>query len=366
MQCINIDTIGPIPADSEGYAYILVVIDTFTRFVGLYALKDTSAEQAVLAILQHIGLFGCPAEIKTDNGSQFSNQLMQEIISLLGTRHALTLAYSKEENAIVERSNKEVMRYIRAFAFEFNNHERWRRDLPFANRIMNSSIHESIGVSPAQLLFGNAVNLDQGIFLPIPQTMLDADVALSTITSDMLNMQNKLLLKAAQLQSDRNHHHLQSRPADVTEFPVNSFVLSDYPDNPLGLRKAPTKLHTLLKGPLRVVTNVGSDYTLLNLATNKLEHHHVKQLRQFRYDPTRVNPVDIANRDYQLFNVARIIAHAGDPTRKSSLDFLVRWEGYDAANDLWLPWKELRDNVKLHDYCRAIPALRKLLPVALR
>ena len=44
--------------------------------------------------------------------------------------------------------------------------------------------------------------------------------------------------------------------------------------------------------------------------------------------------------------------HAGDIKRPSSLDFLVRWTGYDESEDLWLPWNELRTNVKLHDYLK--------------
>jgi hypothetical protein len=62
---------------------------------------------------------------------------------------------------------------------------------------MNSSIHESIGIPPAQLQFGNAVDLDHGIFLQVPQTTLNANVSLSNISSDMLNMPNKLLRSSA-------------------------------------------------------------------------------------------------------------------------------------------------------------------------
>jgi hypothetical protein len=40
---------------------------------------------------------------------------------LIGTEHCLTLAYSKEENALVERANKEVNRHLRAFMFDANS-----------------------------------------------------------------------------------------------------------------------------------------------------------------------------------------------------------------------------------------------------
>ena len=37
-------------------------------------------------------------------------------------------------------------------------------------------------------------------------------------------------------------------------------------------------------------------------------------------------------------------------TLKSKMDFLVRWTGQNESHDLWLPWKQLRDNPKLHKY----------------
>jgi len=114
MDTLNIDTIGPVPLDQFGNCYILVIIDCFTRFVELYAIPDTTATSAARCILQHIGRYGAPLKIRTDQGSQFVNDIVAELLKLVGVEHELTLAYSKEESAIVERANKEVMRHLKA------------------------------------------------------------------------------------------------------------------------------------------------------------------------------------------------------------------------------------------------------------
>lgn len=62
--------------------------------------------------------------------------------------HALSMAYSKEENAIVERANKEVMRHLKAILFDDRIGEEWNIYVPLVQRILNPSI----GVSPAQIL----------------------------------------------------------------------------------------------------------------------------------------------------------------------------------------------------------------------
>ncbi len=67
---------------------------------------------------------------------------------------------------MVERANKEVLRHLKAFVYDTRIRDEWIDFLPLIQRIMNSTVHGSIGVAPAQLLFGNALHLDKGVFLP--------------------------------------------------------------------------------------------------------------------------------------------------------------------------------------------------------
>jgi hypothetical protein len=57
----------------------------------------------------------------------------------VGTEHCLTLAYSKEENSLVERANKEVNRHLRAFTFDKSTVDDYRLALPMVQRIMNAT-----------------------------------------------------------------------------------------------------------------------------------------------------------------------------------------------------------------------------------
>jgi transposase InsO family protein len=56
VECLNIDFIGPF---TDG-GYVLVIIDTFTRWVELYHTKDASALSAAQRLLKHFGRFGAP------------------------------------------------------------------------------------------------------------------------------------------------------------------------------------------------------------------------------------------------------------------------------------------------------------------
>ena len=88
-----------------------------------------------------------------------------------------------------------------------------------------------IGVSPAQLLFGNAIDLDRGLFTPV-EPMFESDVptAISQWAMEMLKMQSELMLQAKEVQEKRDAKNIKRRtPENITEFPVNSYVLIGYP-----------------------------------------------------------------------------------------------------------------------------------------
>ena len=104
MECLDIDVIGPFP--DQGY--ILVTVDTFTRWVELYHTTDATALSATECLLKHFGRFGAPHQLRSDNRPHFIAEIIREFLLLVGVKNCLTLAYSKEENAIVERYNKKI------------------------------------------------------------------------------------------------------------------------------------------------------------------------------------------------------------------------------------------------------------------
>lgn len=353
MECINIDTIGPLPSDQFGNTYILVVICCFTRFVELYAINDTTAQPAARSLLAHIGRYGAPAQLRSDRGTQFVNNVIKELLQLVGTEHLLTLAYSKEENAIVERANKEVLRHLRAILYNKNIVDDWSVSLPLVQRIMNASVHESIGVSPAQLLFGNAITLDRGILLPHNIVDNHNSVKLSDWADKMLSKQATLLQIAQTTQQKRDAYHIATYSPQRTEFPLNSYVLVSYHNRPT------SKFHSNLRGPLRVVNFNKSMYTLQNLVTNKNEDVHITQLKPFLYDPEVTNPRDVANKDYNAWDVESILNHKGDKKDKTHMTFEVKWSGVDQTT--WEPWSNLKGNLALHDYLKS-HKMKSLIP----
>ena len=343
MECLNIDFIGPF---SDG-GYVLVIIDTFTRWVELFHTKEATAASAANCLLQHFGRFGAPLQLRSDNGPQFIADVIKEFLSLIGIQHCLTLAYSKEENAIVERMNKEINRHLTALTYDNLSLENYPQALPFVQRILNSNHSDRLKISASQLLFGNVLNLDRGIFLPVAERIV-SDKPLSRHMSNLLKMQDSLLKASAKELLRTDQLHISAKQIQTPkEYPIGSYVLVHYRSG-----SPPTRLHTKWRGPMRVVSGSNSRYTLYDLVTNKEKDYHVSDMKEFLYDASVVDPLDVARRDHMEYFVEAILDHEKVQTRTSAR-FLVRWLDYPESENSWEPYSALRDVAVLHEYLKS-------------
>jgi hypothetical protein len=347
--------------DSKGNSYILAIIDTFSRFIMLYPIPDTKGEDAARVLLSFIAIFGCPDQITSDQGKQFVNQIVQDLlILLLGTEHVTSIAYSHEENAIVERSHKETMRHLRALMFDRQLAEHWSDCLPLVQRIMNAKVHETTGFTPSRLLFGDAINLDQNIFVP-EETSEPSGVPrmLSTYMQNLLVAQDKIRDLAQEQIKKRDETNLAKRSNPFpTVFDINSWVLYAGEGSITAKRD---KTNTPKAGPFKVVSRneLDNSYTILDTVQNVEKVVHISKLSPFVYDPRYTNPYDIARQDSEEFMVKAILDHkphlsrGAERPKSSQLEFLVRWDNYPTLADSWEPFKLLRNNTLLHTYLLA-------------
>ena len=352
MECLNVDFIGPFP---DG-GYIFVIIDTFTRWVELFHTIDATASSAAKCLFQHFGRFGAPYQLRSDNGPHFVADLIAEFLSLVGVQHCLTLAYSKQENSLVERMNKEINRHLRALTYENLSLDNYKDSLPFVQRILNSNHSDRLKISAADLLFGKVLSLDRGIFLPQTEHP-PTSKTLSIHASKMLKMQDNLLKASAKelLRTDLLHQASKDT-FEHKEFLPNSYVLVHHRSG-----APPTRLHTFWRGPMRVISGNNSRYKLYDLITHKEHTFHTSDMKQFLFDSAITDPLDVARRDHMEFFVEQILDHRGNIKRRTTLEFYVKWLNYPDNENSWTPYSHLRDTDKLHEYLRS-KNMKQLIP----
>ena len=79
----------------------------------------------------------------SDNGTEFVNQLMKQLIKLYGIDHRLITPYHPQANGLVERTNKEVGRGLKKQLEGAK--DRWNEYLPTIQLDLNQRILERTG-----------------------------------------------------------------------------------------------------------------------------------------------------------------------------------------------------------------------------
>jgi transposase InsO family protein len=375
MDRLNIDTIGPLPPDEHGNTYIIVVVDVFSRFVELYPASDATAMSAAKAVIQWIGRYGIPGEILTDNGTQYTADVIAQLCNLLRVEHLTILPYSHEENAIVERANREVNKHLRAIVFDKKVKKEWALFLPLVQRIMNASVKASTGVTPASIIFGNAVDLDKGL-LPDAAKRANKHVEgrpLNEFLSRLLSAQAHVIALAQETQFLINQEHIRRKTDtgnQVTDYDINDYVIYEYPQSLLVGDSRPDKLAMHYRGPYRIVGINGSRIEIQNLVNTKTTTAHISQLRPFIYDPNYINPVEVAMNAGEEFEIENIVTIRGNRNAsnrylRTGLEILVHWLGYTDQHDTWEPFHEMKLTEKFQQYCWEHHLHYLLIPEAL-
>jgi hypothetical protein len=221
-------------------------------------------------------------------------------------------------------------------------------------RIMNAKVHDTIGVSPAEILFGKAINLYSGLISPIPPESLltattqVAEGRLSDHVGRIVSAQNKLIAIARDNQLVSDSYHLQEPSPTKDVYPINSYVMFRPPSG------GRTKMQLPNAGPYIVVNISGDTYSIQDLLTNKVEDTHVHNLTDFKFDPSSgIDPVEVAARNAGVYVVNKILSHRGTPKKRLDMQFLVSWKGFSDKDNTWEPYANVRQTQAFVDYCTA-------------
>ncbi len=152
FKTIHIDHKGPLKPSSHGKSFCLVVIDAFSRFIAVYPVKSTNAEDTSDTVEKWVTSFGIPQKIVHDRGTAFMNTNFVNWTKEMGITLAPRTAYSPWTNGKVEVQNKHLTRYLRSFINQSgNNWAKLTSKFAFAH---NTAVNYSTGLTPYEIVFG--------------------------------------------------------------------------------------------------------------------------------------------------------------------------------------------------------------------
>lgn len=151
MHTIHIDHLGPFVTSAARNTQILVMVDSFTKYVFVKAVRNTKT-LPVLRVLDTVSeTFGFPRRIISDRGTAFTSKNFKEYCQEKGIRHVATAVATPRANGQVERYNRTILGMLSASAEEERS---WDRELPRIVWGLNNTVNKATGKYPSELLLG--------------------------------------------------------------------------------------------------------------------------------------------------------------------------------------------------------------------
>lgn len=153
FEVLHIDHLGPLPNTKNKKKHIFLVIDGFTKFVKLYAVKSTQTSEVISCLESYFSHYSRPIKLISDRGSCFTSGDFEEFIKNQDIQHIKNATSSPQSNGQIERINRVITPMFSKEADE-NTTSNWVYSLTKVEFALNNTFNRSTGSCPSYLLFG--------------------------------------------------------------------------------------------------------------------------------------------------------------------------------------------------------------------
>lgn len=268
---------------NNGYNYILMVIDVFSKYLFAIPTKTKTAIE-ILNKFEQLFKTRKPTKIRSDRGGEFDNRIFKEFCEKNNVKFFTT--WNKDiKCAVVERVNRTIKNKMFRY-FTFKGTRRYIDILPAIINSYNNTIHRSIKMSPA-----------------------DVDIEHENyVYNNLYGDEKKIIGK------------IKFKPGDnvIIKYDLNPLDKSYYPlwkDRVYKINRVLRKYNK----PLYVIHNGESEL-------------------QRRYYPEELQKVSIDSKTRWL--IEKIIAYR---TVNGVRQALVKWKGYPESHNQWIPKTEIEN-----------------------
>lgn len=131
----------------------MVVKDSLTKWIELFAIPNKEASTIARCLLDEIICrHGSPTILISDQGTEFTAAIVQQLLQLMGTKHIRTTPAHPQANGQVEQQNHTLKDVLSSY---INNHGNdWDRHLNLVAYDYRTTVNQATGETPFFLLYG--------------------------------------------------------------------------------------------------------------------------------------------------------------------------------------------------------------------
>lgn len=155
FEKVIVDCVGPLPKTKSGSQFLLTIMCVSTRFPEAVPLRKITAPVVSKALLKFFTMFGLPKVVQTDQGTNFTSRVFSQVLKTLGIKHETSSPYHPESQGALERFHQTLKSMLRKNCVE--SQKEWDDAVPFVLFAAREAVQESLGFSPAELVFGHEI-----------------------------------------------------------------------------------------------------------------------------------------------------------------------------------------------------------------
>lgn len=280
-QLLTLDLMGPLPMTTRRNQFILVIVDSASKYVVTAPLKKATTANVTSVIEdQWILKFGPPQQILCDNGSQLVSKSMRDFCAKYGIQLNTTPFYFPSANA-TERTNRTLKASLAIFAQD--DHRQWDVHLKFIEYALNTSVSDVTSYTPARLLFGRDLpqfNKPDPALLHANKTPFDPGQHVQNVDKEMLKIYERAVeatnkaKKVQQRQFNLRHRAVTYKVHDLC-------WLSNFEKSQAGAYFS-SKLAPKYRGPVKIKAVLSpTQYEVEDLNQKSLGRWHVSHLKPY-------------------------------------------------------------------------------------
>ena len=149
--------------ENDGYQFLLVVIDVFSRYAWVEPIKNKTKEAVVEAMDKILSCGRIPRRLRTDRGSEFTADKFQNYMTERGIKHFTT--YNEKQANYVERFIRTIKSKIYRYTLTHND-PRYIDVLPRLVKSYNRTWHSGIQSEPINVNRRNEKKLWWQMYYP--------------------------------------------------------------------------------------------------------------------------------------------------------------------------------------------------------
>jgi hypothetical protein len=151
---VHIDLCGPFVESTKGMKYVMVIVDSFTKWVVFEPLVDKSAQSTSAGFRDSwVTVYGAPGYLVADNGAEWLGEF-EQLLAESGIRRRYTSPNHPQANGLAERMVGACKRGLSKYVAALSDPKEWCSTLQYVAMAHRFAPLGSLRMSPYRMVFG--------------------------------------------------------------------------------------------------------------------------------------------------------------------------------------------------------------------